>query len=145
MALVPCADASVPVLAVNERSKYQAPAVWIPMRDGACCGPVRVRFDWIDARLGETLASGLLGPCVREVQAQLLVGVDRDGLVGLNELKGQRRVGKAEDRPFGLVTTLECLEKRQPHKVPVEADRLLVLVLPARKADGSDARQGWRP
>jgi len=78
------------VRAINKRSKHQSAAVRIPVRDGACRGPVRVRFDRLDARLAETSVSCLLAVGVREVEAQLLVGIDSHRLVGLDELKGQR-------------------------------------------------------
>src|SRR5260370_33855565 len=83
-------DASVLVRAITKRSKHQPAAVWITVRGGARRGPVRVRFDRLDARLAETSVSCLLGVGVREVEAQLLVGIDSHRLVGLNELKGKR-------------------------------------------------------
>ena len=85
----------------------------------------------MDARGSQPRGDALLGGGIGQVEHKLIKS-GRQGpvLAQPDDLQVNRATGQAKDRPVQAVAVAEGFEHRQPDRVPVEADRLVVIRAP---------------
>ena len=89
----------------------------------------------LPARVGLVAPRVVTGGDVSQVQDELFVPINRDGLLRPHQLEGQGRVGKAEDRPIQTIAVLEVVDQREPDELAVEVHRFLEAARAVGKAD----------
>ena len=123
------------VLAIDKWREHEFPAIRIAVCHCAGSDPIGMRFDGLHAGLPEPGGSPFLRAGITEIQAYLLVAVDRHRPVGLDKLERERGAGHTEDHTVAAVASIECLVHGQPDQVTVEVDGLPEVVVMAGKAD----------
>lgn len=111
--------------AKDERREHDFATVGVSVGDRSRRRPIRVGLDGSYPGLRKPCCCLPLRRRVGEVQAQLLVAVDRDGLGGLDDFERQARLRQTEYRAVAAEALPERGAQRQADQVAVEPDALL--------------------
>src|ERR1700759_2501092 len=129
----------------DERREHDFATVRIAVGDRSRRRPIRMGLDGVYTRSRKPRCRLLLCRRVGKVQAQLFMGVDRDGFDGLDDLEGQRGGGQPEYRAVAAVAIPERRTQWQSEEVAVELDGRFEMCGAASESDRTDQGQFLRP
>ena len=104
-----------------------------------------MRLNGFDSCRHEPRSRSLLSRGIGEIQAQLLMTIDRHRFDGLDDLEGKTRSGQAEYRSVAAIALAERGAQWKADQVAVEADGFLEMRRTPGESERADRTQFLRP